>query len=69
MRAPDITITGSPTDEEIAAVLAALCRASDSGEATGRALRIRAEESLRRWRAVRSTSAVYRWPRTLGRPG
>jgi len=60
VRAPHITITGSPTDAEVVAVLAALCRAPDAVETTGRALRCQAEASLRRWRMGRSRSAAYR---------
>jgi hypothetical protein len=69
VHAPHITITGSPTDAEVVAVLAALGRAPDAGETTGRAVRYRAEESRRRWRTGRSTPTAYRRPRSWGRPG
>jgi hypothetical protein len=61
-----ITITGSPTEEEVAAVLATLCRASSCAAGqTGRAQH-GGEEALRRWRTARSMAAGYRGPRAWG---
>jgi hypothetical protein len=68
LRAPRITITGSPTDAEVVAVLAALYRGPDAAETTGRAQPDQAEASLRRWRTGRSRSAAYRRPGTWGHP-
>jgi hypothetical protein len=64
--APAITITGSPTEEEVAAVIATLCRASVAAGQTGRALQHGDEEALRRWRTARSMAAGYRGPRAWG---